>query len=146
MTVKGKFEACFVKRNSTVFERAKFKQEEGESVNELITDFAEHRGYRLLHDELVRDCTGSSIIACPRSYNLTSEEAVTKVSRSSSNGVVSKCSTCQGPWELQPQTLSPKRQLSQTTRTHDVRCRAPGVHQMWSVTRSWETELPSMCC
>ena len=49
-TVKDKFEAHFVKRRNTIFERAKFnqrRQEEGESVDSFITSLyclAEHCG------------------------------------------------------------------------------------------------------
>lgn len=60
-TVKQKFEEYFVKRRNVIFERAKFnqrKQEDGESVDDFITDInclAEHCGYGDLHDEMVRD-------------------------------------------------------------------------------------------
>ena len=60
-TVKEKFEAHFVKRRNTIFERAKFnkrRQEEAETVDDFITDvyaLAEHCGYGDLHDEMVRD-------------------------------------------------------------------------------------------
>ena len=53
-TVKDKFEKYFVKCRNTIFERAKFnkrKQVDKESVDELITDVAEHCGYAALHDE-----------------------------------------------------------------------------------------------
>ena len=74
-TVKGKFEAHFVKRHNTVFERAKFnkhKQEGGESVDDFITDLyclAEHCGFGALHDELVRDCIISGVL----DHNLSEE-------------------------------------------------------------------------
>lgn len=93
-TVKGKFEAHFVKRRNTVFERAKFnkrKQEEGEPIDDFITDLyclAEHCGYGALHDELVRD----RIIVGIRDRNLSEklqmepdlslDAAVTKVRQS----------------------------------------------------------------
>ena len=60
-TVKDKFEAHFVKRRNTIFERAKFnqrRQEEGESVDSFITSLyclAEHCGYGALHNEMIRD-------------------------------------------------------------------------------------------
>ena len=59
--VKDKFEAHFVKRRNTIFERAKFnqrRQEEGESVDSFITSLyclAEHCGYGALHNEMIRD-------------------------------------------------------------------------------------------
>ena len=60
-TVKDKFEAHFVKRRNTIFERVKFnqrRQEEGESVDSFITSLyclAEHCGYGALHNEMIRD-------------------------------------------------------------------------------------------
>ena len=60
-TVKAKFENHFVKCRNTIYERVKFncqKQEDGETVDEFVTDLyrlAEHCGYGILHDELVRD-------------------------------------------------------------------------------------------
>ncbi len=59
--VKAKFEAHFVKRRNTIFERANFnmrKQEDGEPVDAFVTELyalAEHCGYGALHDELIRD-------------------------------------------------------------------------------------------
>ncbi len=60
-TVKGKFEAHFVKRRNTIYERAKFNQRtqaEGETVDSFITDLyclAAHCQYGVLYDEMVRD-------------------------------------------------------------------------------------------
>ncbi len=59
--VKEKFDAHFVKRRNTIYERAKFnlrKLEPGEPVDAFITDLyslAEHCEYGALHDELIRD-------------------------------------------------------------------------------------------
>ena len=60
-TVLGKFDGYFVKRKNTIFERARFnqrKQEEGEPVDDYIMNLyrlAEHCGYGVLHDEMIRD-------------------------------------------------------------------------------------------
>lgn len=60
-TVKGKFQAHFVKRRNVIFERAKFnmrRQEDREPVDAFITDLyslAEHCEYGTLHDEMIRD-------------------------------------------------------------------------------------------
>ena len=60
-TVRDKFEAHFVKRRNTIFERAKFnqrKQEKAESADSFITSLyclAKHCGYGALHDEMIRD-------------------------------------------------------------------------------------------
>ena len=60
-TVKTKFEAHFIKRRNSIFERAKFnqrRQEEGESADSFITSLyclAEHCAYGTLHDEMIRD-------------------------------------------------------------------------------------------
>ena len=59
--VQAKFEEYFVKRRNVIYERAKFnrrRQEQGESVDVFITSLyslAEHCGYGLLHDEMIRD-------------------------------------------------------------------------------------------
>ena len=60
-TVKGKFEAFFVKRRNVIYERAWFnlrKQEEGETVAAFINDLyvlVEHCGFGDLQDEMIRD-------------------------------------------------------------------------------------------
>ena len=60
--VKGKFDSHFVKRRNVIYEQAKFNQriqEEGEPVDSFITalyGLAEHCGYDVLHDEMIRDC------------------------------------------------------------------------------------------
>ena len=60
-TVKTKFEAHFIKRRNSIFERAKFnqrRQEEGESADSFITSLyclAEHCAYGALHDEMIHD-------------------------------------------------------------------------------------------
>ena len=60
-TVKGKFEAFFVKRRNVIYERAQFnlrKQEEGETVAAFINDLyvlVEHCGFGDLQDEMIRD-------------------------------------------------------------------------------------------
>ena len=59
--MKAKFESHFIKRQNTIFERAKFNrrvQHKGKSVDDFIIDLyslAEHCQYRQLHDEMVRD-------------------------------------------------------------------------------------------
>ena len=59
--VQEKFEDHFVKRRNVIYERAKFnkrKQEQGEPVDKFITalySLAEHCGYGVLHDEMIRD-------------------------------------------------------------------------------------------
>ena len=56
--VQAKFEEYFVKRRNVIYERAKFNREQGESVDVFITSLyslAEHCGYGLLHDEMIRD-------------------------------------------------------------------------------------------
>lgn len=56
-----KFNAYFVKKRNTIFERAKFNQriqESGKSVDSFITDLyslVEHCSYGILQDEMVRD-------------------------------------------------------------------------------------------
>lgn len=60
-TVEKKLNDYFVVRRNTIYERAKFnqrKQNEGESVDTFITSLyqlAEHCGYGVLHDEMIRD-------------------------------------------------------------------------------------------
>ena len=60
-TVKGKFEAFFVKRRNVIYERARFnlrKQEEGETVAAFFNDLyvlVEHCGFGDLQDEMIRD-------------------------------------------------------------------------------------------
>ena len=60
-TVKERFEAHFVKKRNTIYERAKFnrrKQEEGETADDFITDLyclSEHCQYGALRDEMIRD-------------------------------------------------------------------------------------------
>ena len=55
-----KFESHFIKRQNTIFERAKFnrREQEEESVDDFIIDLyslAEHCQYGRLHNEMVRD-------------------------------------------------------------------------------------------
>jgi hypothetical protein len=60
-TVRERFDQHFIKRRNVIYERAKFnrrRQEQGESVDTFITSLyslAEHCGYGLLHDEMIRD-------------------------------------------------------------------------------------------
>lgn len=60
-TVKGKFEAYFVKRRNVIFERAKFNrrsQKDGESADSFITalhGLAEHCNFGALREEMIRD-------------------------------------------------------------------------------------------
>jgi len=60
-TVKGKLNTHFIARRNVIFERAKFnqrQQETGETADGFITALhclAEHCGYGVLHDEMVRD-------------------------------------------------------------------------------------------
>lgn len=60
-TVENKLNDYFVVRRNTIYERAKFNQRiqmEGESVDTFITSLyhlAEHCGYGVLHDEMIRD-------------------------------------------------------------------------------------------
>ncbi len=58
--VKEKFEAHFVKRRNTIFERTKFnmRKQDSEPVDAFVTELyalAEHCGYGALHDEPIRD-------------------------------------------------------------------------------------------
>ena len=59
--VKERFDAHFIQRRNTIFERAKFnsrKQEAGESVDDFITDLhclARYCNYGNLHEEMIRD-------------------------------------------------------------------------------------------
>ncbi len=61
LAVKAKFEGHFVKRQNTIFERARFysrKQKNGEPVDTFITalcELAEHCDYAALQDEMIRD-------------------------------------------------------------------------------------------
>ena len=60
-SVKAQFDAHFGKRRNVIFECARFnlrKQEEGEPVDAFITALyalAEHCGYGVLHNEMIRD-------------------------------------------------------------------------------------------
>ena len=60
-TVKERFDAHFIQRRNTIFERAKFnsrKQEAGKSVDDFITDLhclARYCNYGNLHEEMIRD-------------------------------------------------------------------------------------------
>jgi len=60
-TVVAKFESHFVKKRNIIFERARFnqrKQEDGESVDEFITDLyclSEHCNYGRLREEMICD-------------------------------------------------------------------------------------------
>ena len=47
-----------MRKRNVIFERARFRQEEGEAVDAFITSLyslAEHCSYGTLHDEMIRD-------------------------------------------------------------------------------------------
>ena len=93
-TVKAKFESYFVKKKNVIYERARFNmrvQEKGEAVDEFITalyKLAEHCGYGVLHDEMIRDRIVVGIKNAKLSEKLqldstlTLEKAITQVRQS----------------------------------------------------------------
>ena len=57
-TVCDRFNRYFVKRKNIIFERNQRQQAEGESVDDFVMDLyrlAEHCGYGVLHNEMIRD-------------------------------------------------------------------------------------------
>ena len=79
-TGKGKFEAHFVKRRNTIFERAKFNmriQGENEPVDAFITGLYAHCGYADLHDEMIRDRIVVGLRDSRLSEKLQLDEALT---------------------------------------------------------------------